>query len=138
MAASGTGGDILEIRYSHSIIGDGVFYAKANEGNTLDPGGYRTSDDASLIDGARQPIWQTNLQRAHIEVLCVNDMNVRNDIDVARQLTSSTIEADFTVSMINGTVWGITGKPVGEIQADTNAATFTLKIAGGTMTKIVG
>ena len=46
------GGDISEVTYNHSVIGSGVFYPKAGEGNTFDPGGIRNSDDASGIDGS--------------------------------------------------------------------------------------
>jgi len=132
------GGDILEVRYSNPDLGDGVFYPKANEGNTLDLGGYRTGDDANMISGDGQPIYQTNLQRGFFEMVVANDMNERNDAFVASQLAASSKETNWTISHINGTVWGVTGKPVGDIQPDTNAATFTLKVSGGIITKIVG
>lgn len=133
-----TGGDILEVRYTHPSLGDGVFYPKSNEGNTLDPGGFRSADDANMISGDGQMIDTINRVRASFEIVLANDMNGRNDAVVATQLAASSELTDFTVSMINGTVWGITGKPVGDIQPDTNAATFTIKIAGSAATKIVG
>ena len=132
------GGDITEITYNHPTIGQGTLFPKANEGNTLDPGGIRTSDDASMIDGTGQPIWHLYRVRGSLEILCANDMNTRNDIEVVRQLQESSLPADWTFTMINETVWGCSGKPVGDIAADVNASTFTLKIASGNFKKIVG
>ena len=45
-------GDITEVTFNHPTIGQGVFFPKANEGNTFDQGGIRTSDDASIISGS--------------------------------------------------------------------------------------
>lgn len=132
------GGDILEVRFTHPTLGSGVFYPKANEGNTMDAGGFRASDDASMISGDGQMIDTINRVRSSFEILLANDQNGRNDAIVAGELSASSVLADWTISMINGTVWGMTGKPVGDIQPDTNAATFTLKIAGSVATKIVG
>lgn len=132
------GGDIIEVTYSHPTIGQGSFFPKANEGNTFDPGGIRTADDASQIAGAGEFIAQKNRVRGSFEVVCVNDMNTRNDIEVVQQLAADPVPADYTVSVINGTVWKASGFPVGDLQADVNASTFTLKIGATRWEKIVG
>lgn len=133
-----TGGDIKEIRYKHEDLGDGVFYAVSNQGNTMDPGGYRASDDANMIDGSGSAIWQHNQVRGSFEALVSNDMNGRNDAQNIADLQSSTKEADWTVIFFNDTIWGMKGKPVGDINPDTNASTLTLKVQGGVFSKIAG
>lgn len=131
-------GDITEITYNHPTIGQGVFFAKANEGNTLDTGGIRTADDTSMIAGDSSIIAQKNRVRASFEVLLEDDQNVRNDSDIAKQLAASPVPAEYTISIINGTVWAGSGFPVGDIQTDVNAGTFTLKVAAPIFKKIVG
>lgn len=133
-----TSGDIREARCSHPDLGDFVFYPKSNEGNTLDQGGYRTADDANMIDGSGEPIWQLNLQRGFFEIVCADDMNIAENSTNACKLAASPKAGNWIVSMSNGTTWGATAKPVGDIQTDTNASTFTMKISGGVFTKIGG
>lgn len=136
MAAKG--GDIREVTFTHPTIGSGAFFPKANEGNKLDPGGIRTSDDASMIDGSGEPIWQMNFVRGGFEILIANDMNNRNDIAKVALLAGDPVDSEWTVALLNGTVWSGTGRPVGEISADVNVATLPIKIASGNFTKIVG
>ena len=132
------GGDFLELTYNHPTVGQGSFFIKANEGNTLDPGGLRTNDDASQVDGGGNMIYQMNRVRGHVEVMCANDFNDRNDIEVAKDLTASPVETEWTISHVSGVVYGFRGKPVGDISVDVNAATFTLKIAAQNVAKIIG
>ena len=122
-------GDCLEIRVSHPKLGEHVFYPKANEGNTFDPGGIRTNDDASMVSGDGQGIWQKNRVLGYFEALVANDMTTRKDWMFAKKLAGSPVEGSYTISFINGTTWGVNGMPVGDIAPDTNAGTFTLKVA---------
>ena len=131
-------GDITEITYNHPTLGSGTFFPKAGEGNTYDPGGIRTADDAQMIAGNGDPIWQKNRTRGFFEVLIENDQNVRNDAQVIANLMADPKPADWTFSVINGTVFGGSGKPVGDINPDVNAGTMTLKVSGGGFEKIVG
>jgi hypothetical protein len=123
------GGDWLEIKASHPTLGEHVFYPKANDGNTFDPGGIRTNDDVNQVTGSGQAIWQKNMTRGFLEVVVENDMNTRQDWLFAKNLAASPVEASFVASHSNGSIWGISGMPVGDIAPDTNASTFTLKIA---------
>ena len=131
-------GDILEVTYNHPTLGSGVFYPKAAEGNTFDPGGIRTSDDANGIAGDGSLIVMKNRTRGFFEVLIENDMNIRNDAQVVTDLAADPVPAQYTISVINGTVWAGSGFPVGDVAPDVNAGTFTLKIASGNFKKIVG
>ena len=136
--AQTTAGDFTEITYSHPTLGSGSFFPKANEGNTLDEGGLRNNDDANQIDGGGNLIVQKNRVRGSFEIVCANDMNTRNDVSKAKALAASPVSADWTISHTNGTVWAGNGTIVGDIQTDTNAGTFTLKVASAEFKKIVG
>jgi hypothetical protein len=134
-----TGGDIIEIRYKHPTLGDGVFYPKSGEAFTFDPGGFISADDDAGIAGNGEMIDIMTQKRWSLEGVTSWDMNGRNDLATLRLLESNPLLADWTWSSINGTVWGGKGKPVGGNSGDKGAATFTLKIAGGgKATKIIG
>ena len=132
------GGDISEITFNHDTIGSGIFTPKAGEGNTFDPGGIRNSDDSNGVSGDGEMIIIKNRVRAGFEITVANDMNIRNDVAKIAELAASPDLAEYTVSMLNGTVWSGFGIPVGDIVPDTNAATVSLKIASGGFKKIVG
>jgi hypothetical protein len=132
------GGDIKEVTYNHPTIGSGVIFPKAAEDNTYDVGGVRTADDANMVDGGGNPIWQKNRVLGFFEVLVVNDMNTRQDIENIALLAADPVPAEWTYSMLNGAVYKGTGMPVGDVQGNINQATFTLKVAGGSFVKIKG
>ena len=131
-------GDITEITYNHPTLGSGVFEPKAAEGNTFDPGGIRTNDDANGITSNGELIVTKNRVRAFFECMIENDMNIRNDVQVIQDLAADPVPAEYTISIINGTVWAGSGFPVADISPDVNAGTMTLKIAAGNFKKIVG
>lgn len=130
------GGDITEIRYNNSEVGSGVFYPVSGQAGTLDPGGLRNTDDAAAMSGDGQLVITKNRVRGSLEIVCANDMNIRNDIEVYKALHQSTVITDWTISINNGTIWGGSGVPVGDLAADVNAATFPLKVAAGEFKKI--
>lgn len=126
-----TGGDILEITFNHPTIGSGTIYAKSAEDSSFDPGGFRSSDDANSIDGGGNMIDSINRTRWSLETVVAWDMNIAGELDKLIELAGSPVLADFTISHINGTTWGGTGKPVGDLKGNGNKATFPLKLAGG-------
>lgn len=132
-----THGDIKEITFNHPTLGQGVFFPKAGEGNTMDPGGIRTADDANSIAGNGDLIKVKNRVAGMFEVVCENDMNDRQDVLTAAALAADSEDAEWTFDLINGTVWQCSGPVVGDIQPDVNAGTFTLKVAAGVITRIV-
>ena len=132
-------GDITEITYNHPTLGTGTFFPKAGEGNTYDPGGIRTADDAAMVAGDGSAIWQKNRVRGSFEAVIQNDQNERNDAQIIADLQADPEEADWTFSVINGTVFSGKGIPVGDIAPDINAGTVTLKVASGLgFVKIIG
>lgn len=126
-----TGGDILEISFNHPTLGSGTIFPKSGEDSTLDPGGFRSNDDANGIAGNGAMIDQMNRVRWSLEATVAWDMNVAADLDKLKGLASSPVEAEFTIQHINGTIYGGKGKPVGDLKGNMNSATFPLKISGG-------
>src|SRR5688572_7600879 len=132
------GGDIIEITYNHPTLGSGVIFPKAAEDSTFDLGGFRSNDDANMIDGSGAAIDQMNRVRWSLEATVAWDMNTDLTLEKLVALASSPVPASWTISHVNGSVYGGKGKPVGDLQGNGNAATFTLKISGGeTLKKIV-
>jgi hypothetical protein len=133
------GGDLIEITVNHPVLGTRRFFPKSAEDSTLDPGGFRDTDDANMITGSGEAIRQKNRVRWSLEATIAYDANERDDAAFIADLSASPIEGDWTVSVINGVVYGGKGLPVGDIQPNLNAATMTLKVSGsGVMKKIVG
>lgn len=133
------GGDIREITYNHPTLGTGSLKVKAAEDSTFDLGGVRGADDANMVDGSGEVIRQLNNARWSFEGTVTWDANISNELEKLTALAGDPLQADWTVHHLNGTVWGAKGSPVGDLQANGNTATMTLKIAGGgRMKKIVG
>lgn len=129
-------GDIRELTYNHPTIGSGIFHPKSGEGNTMDPGGIRSNDDAQQITTTGQMIDQMSFVRGHMEIMVENDTDIRQDANKAIELAADPVPATWTVTMMNGAVYVGTGKPVGDIQPDLLAGTFTMKIAAPAWEKI--
>ncbi len=125
------GGDITEITYNHPTIGSGVLYPKAAEDNTIDLGGFNSSDDQNMIDGGGNFIDQMNRKRWKVGVLIANDMNTKLDLEKVEAMAASPVQADWTFAHISGVVYVATGKPVGDKELNVNQSTFALTVAGG-------
>lgn len=129
------GGDIVEITFNHPTLGNGVIYPKAAEDNTFDLGGFRSSDEENMIDGAGNMIDQMNRKRWGFEGTIAWDMNTALTLEQIVTLASSPVQATYTFSHVSGAVYSGTGKPVGDLKGAGNNATFPLKIAGGGILK---
>lgn len=132
------GGDIREITVNHKKLGSKSFFPKANEGNTYDQGGFRNSDDSSNIASNGELIITKSQVSGMLEAVITNDMNVREDADFINQLVASPTQGTWTFQVVNGTVWQGRGVPVGDVQPDIHAGTFTLKLAVARWKKIIG
>lgn len=132
-------GDITEVTFNHPTLGSGIFLPKAGEDSNYDLGGFRSADDANMIDGAGAMIDQMNRTRPFFECVLSGDMNTREDLEKLTALASSPVKADWTFTHINGTVYGGKGKPVGDVTLNGNTGQINLKVAGeGSFKKIVG
>ncbi len=129
------GGDITEITFNHPTVGSGVFYPKAAEDNTFNPGGFRSADDENMIDGAGNMIDKMNRSRWSFEGSISWDMNNAEEIEKLIALASSPVQADWTFTHINGIIYAGKGKPVGDIKGNGNTANIPIKIAGGSILK---
>lgn len=125
-----TGGDTIEMTYNHPTLGSGSFFFKANEDGTVDQGGLRSNDDANAITGNGDMIDQMNRVRASFETPPMSwDMIDQDELNKLTDLAGSPILADWTITNVSGKIWGGKGKPVGDIQGNTNTALITVKIA---------
>lgn len=126
-----TGGDIIEVTWNHPTLGSGVFFPKAAEDSTYDPGGLRSTDDANMIDGGGRMIDQLNRARWSFEVPVAWDMQDQDTLKTLADLAASPVTGDWTFTNVNGVVYSGNGKPVGDIQGNGNTSQVPLKIAGG-------
>ena len=120
-------GDINEINVKHSKFGSFTFFPKAAEGNTFYPGGLRNSDDSNGLAGNGALMITKNRTVGFFEVVVENNM-VEKTAEFAAKLAADILEGDWTFSLVNGSVFVGKGVIVGDIQPDTNAGTFTLKV----------
>lgn len=124
-----SGGDITEIVCKHEL-GTFRFQTKSNESYTLDPGGFRANDDANAITGAGEMIDQVNRVRWMLEGPVAVDMASENEVKNLPALSASPELGVWTIAHINGTIWKGRGKPVGDLNFDTNTAQMPLKVSG--------
>lgn len=125
-----TGGDTLEVTCNHPTLGNFTFATKSNESYTLDPGGFRSNDDANSVTGGGVMIDQINRVRWSFEGVFISDFVSGNEIDNLPALAASPELGTWTISHISGVVWRGKGKPVGDLQNDTNTSQVTVKISG--------
>lgn len=126
-----TGGDITEITVNHPTEGSVVLQVKASEDNTYDLGGVRGNDDANMVTGSGTTIRQLNNFGWRVSVNIAWDMNNQLDLQKVVRMAGTPEEGDWTVSSINGSVYGGKGAPLGDLVANVNNATFPMVIGGG-------
>ena len=132
-----SGGDILEITYNHPTIGTGVLYPKSNEDSTYDLGGFRSSDDANMIDGAGNMIDQINRVRWSFSVKTGWDMTQVGELEIISALSASPQQGVYTILNVNGIIYKGKGKFVGDIQGNGNTSTVDIKLSGGGVLEII-
>ncbi len=131
-----TGGDITEVTCNHPTLGSKTFFPKSSEASTYDTGGFRSKDEANAIDGSGTPIDTMNQVRGFFETTVSNDMNLAKELEFVASLAASPVPATWTFTVINGISYSGSGKPVGDLSADVDKATFKLKVAGGTFKQL--
>lgn len=123
-------GDVDEIVCQHAL-GEFRFSPKSNESFTIDRGGIRANDDANQVTSTGQNMPQLNRVRWSVEGAIAVDTIADTEPDALAKLAAHPEDGTWTFSLITGTVYKGTGRPVGDQQYDTNAGTMTLKVAGG-------
>ena len=133
------GGDILEITWNHKTKGSGRLYPKAGEDNTFNVGGFTGSDDMQMVDGSGSSIRQLTGGRWKVGATVSWDMNEADELAEMQELSGDPQEAEWTVTLSNGTVWAGTGAPVGDLEGNVSQGTFAIVISGGgKLKKIAG
>ena len=133
------GGDIIEITSNHPTLGSITLFPKSSEDGTFNTGGFKGEDDMAKLAGDGSSIRALTRNRWSVEVQIAWDLNDANEIDKLSALAGSTDESDWTFTLINGTVWGGKGSPVGDIPGSTNTAIIPVKFSGGgELKKILG
>lgn len=125
------GGDFTEVTYNHPTLGSGSFSPKAGEDSTKDNGGFRGNDDANSVTGNGRRIKQLNRVGWFVELVIAVDDQEEETMDVLSAMAGDPEDADWTFTHVSGVVYVGKGSPVGDIQDNKNAATSTLKVAGG-------
>lgn len=125
------GGDITEMTWNHPTLGSGVIFPKAAEASSFDLGGFRSNDDANMIDGAGNMIDQISRVRWSVEVPVAWEQLDGNTLNTLSNLAGSPVQADWTFTSLNGAVYQGKGKPVGDMIGDGMASNIPLKISGG-------
>lgn len=125
------GGDIREVSYNHPTYGQGLFDPKSGEDSTYDLGGRRANDDTASVTAQGQPIYELTMVRWVFEVPIKWDMLNDNEIKVLSDMAGDLIDAEWTFTHVNGSVFRGTGRPVGDISGAGKASTIPLKVSGG-------
>lgn len=136
---SAVGGDIIGLDVNHPTFGTISFQPKAGEDSTFDLGGFRSEDDANMLEATGGVIKKLNNNRWSAEITISNDANIRTDLEKLASMSGHPLDGTWTISHINGSVYRGLGSPVGDVNANFNAATIKVKISGGgTLKKIAG
>jgi hypothetical protein len=128
------GGSIIEITYNHPTVGQGFLFPKSDADSTYDLGGIRTEDNPA-VDGRGAAIYSQMVKGWSFETEISSDMNSNQELEKLSALSASPVDADFTITHINGTVYSCKGRPVGDVQGKGKDATINLKLAGGGVMK---
>ena len=130
------GGDVLEVSVKHTL-GEGIFSIKTDEDSELDLGGYRTNDDEKSVDTGGNNIKVMTRQRWSSTFVVATDITSKADLDLLNRIAGSNLEGDWTITHISGAVYRGTGSVVGDVKAALKAATIQIKVAGGSIAKLV-
>ena len=127
-----TGGDLKEITFNHPELGVFSFSTKSDESYEVDPGGFRSADDANMITGGGDNIRKINRVKWCVEGPLVFNFNGASQEMVNLPLIAENpIDGTWTFEHISGAIWKGNGSVVGDIKPDTNNSQATIKMSGG-------
>ena len=131
-----TGSDVASITCNHPTLGSFRFKAKGNEEFTFDFGGVRNDDSDDNVASDGTPIYKKSYKLASVEGTFMVDFSVGTEERIFPQLCSSSEDATWTYSLLDGSVYKITGQPVGDLKTSTQNATMPVKVVGRILQKI--
>jgi hypothetical protein len=123
-------GDCTEIVVNHGSK-TYRFFPKANESFTIDKGGIRGNDDANQVTSNGQMMSQLNRARWSIEGPIAVDQISDAELSSLNVMAASPSLGTWQFSMISGAIYQGVGRPVGDLNTDSNSGMMTLKVAGG-------
>lgn len=130
-----SGGDLVEVICNHPTLGAFTFAPYGGEDSTYEFGNGIPDDDDSSIAANGQFIDKLSIQRdKHTFVLAGSAGD--GTLESLTALQKSLQLGNWTTTNINGTVYRITGKPVGRLSASGKDSKIEVMLAG-TNLKIV-
>ncbi len=127
-------GDTLELSINHSIVGNRTFPIQADQGITLDPGGYsgERQTNGNLSGHKKQTAKPWMLEGLQAEVNMANQ-----DLEYLQSVSNSPEDAVFTWQHVDGYIYKMTGSIEGEVKYDSNTGYLPLALSGnGTAKKL--
>ena len=125
-----SGGDIISLSVSHPDLGIISFRPKANVDSTYMPGGITVDDTDDGVDSSGEIIAVKTMQRAAFSVDITWDKANRGDLEAILALQRSTKAGVMTAGNIDGTIYKLTGVPVGSYSGNGKTSIITFKFAG--------
>jgi len=127
-----TGGDIVEITYTHPVLGTGRLDPKGSEDTEIDFGGYLKQDNDDGVRGSGTVLQVMNRKRWSVTVPPVAWDSDPDTMETLQSLTNDPLDSVWTFTFIDGAVYKGSGSIVGDLKGNKNAAAVSsFKIAGG-------
>ena len=123
-------GDIKEITFNHPTLGSGTFKPLSDEDATFDLGGLKTNDDEAITSDGEKINKLKNTPWMFEGVVRWSSIDGL-DLEKLTNLSGSTEDSDWTFELADGSIYGGTGRPVGDIQGSSKDGQISLKITGG-------
>lgn len=127
-----TGSGVLSVTADNAQIGSATFFCKEGEGYTIDLGGTRSNDDASMVTGSGIRINQLSKVCSKFELPPIAwDKTVKDELSKLKEYSGAMVGTTWTVECIDGAIYIMNnGYPVGDIAGDGYAGTIALTLQG--------
>lgn len=125
-----SGGDITFLTLAHPDLGITAFKPKAGVDSTYMPGGITVDDTDDGVDSSGEMIAIKTMQRASMAVDITWDKAYRGDLESVLAHQRSSKPSVATWGNIDGTVYKLTGFPVGSYSGNGKTSVITFKFAG--------
>jgi hypothetical protein len=131
-----SGGDLKSVTCNHPDLGNFFFDPKAGEDSTYMMGGVTSADDAQSVTANGRMIDRMMTERPSVEGVITGSPG-DGTIENLKALQNSSVLGVWTFTNINGSVYRLKGKPVGDIAMNAMNSTINLKVAGGGVLQIL-
>lgn len=123
-------GDIVEITFNHPVYGSGTFKPVSGEDGTFDLGGRRALDDDAITSDSEK-IKKIQMMPWKFEGTIRWAAQTGLDVEKMNSLSGDPIESDWTFELMDGTIYGGVGSPVGDVVGSAKDGTISIKVIGG-------